>query len=52
MSIDDYLDTLLSGSSEPSSKAIKKLTKLIENFGVIMVKSTERMEDYVSVLDS
>ena len=52
MSIDDYLDTLLSGSSEPSSKAIKKLTKLIENFGAIMVKSTERMEDYVSVLDS
>ena len=52
MSIDDYLDGLLSGSSEPSRKAIMKLTKLIENFGGIMVKSTERMEDYVDALDS
>jgi len=52
VSIDDYLDTLLSGSSEPSSKAIKKLTKLLENFGAIMVTSTERMEDYITGLDS
>ena len=52
MSIDDYLDTLLSGSSEPSSKAIKKLTKLLENFGAIMVTSTERMEDYITGLNS
>jgi hypothetical protein len=52
VSIDDYLDTLLSGSSEPSSKAIKKLTKLLENFGAIMVASTERMEDYITGLDS
>jgi len=52
MSIDDYLDGLLSGSSEPSRKAIMKLTKLIENFGGIMVKSTERMEDYVAALDA
>jgi len=52
VSIDDYLDGLLSGSSEPSRKAIMKLTKLIENFGQIMVKSTERMEDYIDTLDS
>ncbi|MCG3222339.1 MAG: hypothetical protein H7641_13250, partial [Candidatus Heimdallarchaeota archaeon] len=52
MSIDDYLDGLLSGSSEPSRKAIMKLTKLIENFGAIMVKSTERMEDYINTLDT
>jgi hypothetical protein len=52
VSIDDYLDGLLSGSSEPSKKAIMKLTKLIENFGAIMVKSTERMEDYIDSLDS
>ncbi len=52
MSIDDYLDVLLSGSSEPSSKAIKKLTKLLENFGAIMVASTERMEDYITGLDA
>ncbi len=52
VSIDDYLDGLLSGSSETSKKAIMKLTKLIENFGAIMVKSTERMEDYMNVLDS
>ena len=52
VSIDDYLDGLLSGSSEPSKKAIMKLTKLIENFGAIMVKSTERMEDYINTLDS
>ncbi|MHA2357374.1 MAG: hypothetical protein ACXABK_01215, partial [Candidatus Heimdallarchaeaceae archaeon] len=51
MSIDDYLDGLLLGSSEPSRKAIMKLTKLIENFGGIMVKSTERMEDYINTLD-
>ncbi|MHA2308500.1 MAG: hypothetical protein ACXABJ_04430 [Candidatus Heimdallarchaeaceae archaeon] len=52
MSIDDYLDGLLSGSSEPSRKAIMKLTRLIENFGAIMVKSTERMEDYINTLDT
>ncbi|MCG3226719.1 MAG: hypothetical protein H7645_07355 [Candidatus Heimdallarchaeota archaeon] len=52
MSIDDYLDGLLSGSSEPSRKAIMKLTRLIENFGSIMVKSTERMEDYINTLDT
>ena len=52
MSIDDYLDGLLSGSSEPSRKAIMKLTKLIENFGNIMVTSTERMEDYVAALNA
>jgi len=52
LSIDDYLDGLLSGSSEPSRKAIMKLTRLIENFGAIMVKSTERMEDYINTLDS
>lgn len=51
VSIDDYLDGLLSGSSEPSKKAIMKLTRLIENFGAIMVKSTERMEDYINTLD-
>ena len=52
VSIDDYLDGLLSGSSEPSRKAIMKLTRLIENFGSIMVKSTERMEDYINTLDT
>ena len=52
VSIDDYLDGLLSGSSEPSRKAIMKLTRLIENFGAIMVKSTERMEDYINTLDT
>jgi hypothetical protein len=52
VSIDDYLDGLLSGSSEPSKKAIMKLTRLIENFGAIMVKSTERMEDYINTLDT
>ena len=52
LSIDDYLDGLLSGSSEPSRKAIMKLTRLIENFGAIMVKSTERMEDYIDTLDA
>ncbi len=52
MSIDDYLDGLLSGSSEPSRKAIMKLTKLIENIGNIMVTSTERMEDYVAALNA
>ncbi len=51
VSIDDYLDGLLSGTAEPSKKAIMKLTKLIENFGAIMVKSTERMEDYINTLD-
>jgi len=50
VSIDDYLDGLLSGTAEPSKKAIMKLTKLIENFGEIMVKSTERMEDYIDTL--
>ena len=50
VSIDDYLDGLLSGTAEPSKKAIMKLTKLIENFGAIMVKSTERMEDYIDTL--
>ncbi|MHA1217695.1 MAG: hypothetical protein ACTSO5_03315 [Candidatus Heimdallarchaeaceae archaeon] len=50
MSIDDYLDGLLSDTAEPSKKAIMKLTKLIENFGEIMVKSTERMEDYIDTL--
>ena len=29
-----------------------KLTRLIENFGAIMVKSTERMEDYINTLDT
>jgi len=52
VSIDDYLDGLLSGSSEPSRKAIMKLTRLLENFGGIMVKSTERMEDYINTLDA
>ncbi|MHA1199914.1 MAG: hypothetical protein ACTSQF_11350 [Candidatus Heimdallarchaeaceae archaeon] len=51
VSIDDYLDGLLSGTAEPSKKAIMKLTKLIENFGAIMVKSTERMEDYMNNMD-
>lgn len=50
VSIDDYLDGLLSDTAEPSKKAIMKLTKLIENFGEIMVKSTERMEDYIDTL--
>lgn len=50
VSIDDYLDGLLSDTAEPSKKAIMKLTKLIENFGAIMVKSTERMEDYIDTL--
>ncbi len=50
VSIDDYLDGLLSDTAEPSKKAIMKLTKLIENFGTIMVKSTERMEDYIDTL--
>ena len=50
VSIDDYLDGLLTGTAEPSKKAIMKLTKLIENFGAIMVKSTERMEDYIDTL--
>jgi hypothetical protein len=52
VSIDDYLDGLLSGTAEPSKKAIMKLTKLIENFGAIMVKSTERMEDYIDTLNN
>ncbi|MCE7742660.1 MAG: hypothetical protein GOP50_09390 [Candidatus Heimdallarchaeota archaeon] len=51
VSIDDYLDGLLSGTAEPSKKAIMKLTKLLENFGAIMVKSTERMEDFINSLD-
>ncbi|MCG3256794.1 MAG: hypothetical protein KAU62_11935 [Candidatus Heimdallarchaeota archaeon] len=50
MSIDDYLDGLLSDTAEPSKKAIMKITKLIENFGVIMIRSTERMEDYIDTL--
>ena len=50
VSIDDYLDGLLSGTAEPSKKAIMKLTKLIEKFGTIMVTSTERMEDYIDTL--
>ncbi len=52
VSIDDYLDGLLSGTAEPSKKAIMKLTKLIENFGAIMVTSTERMEDYIDTLNN
>ncbi|MHA1687584.1 MAG: hypothetical protein ACTSYD_14470 [Candidatus Heimdallarchaeaceae archaeon] len=51
MSIDDYLDSLLSGSSAASKKAIMKLTKLIENIGSIMIKSTERIEDVISELE-
>jgi len=50
VSIDDYLDGLLSDTAEPSKKAIMKLTKLIEKFGTIMVTSTERMEDYIDTL--
>ncbi len=53
MSLDDYLDGLLSsGSSASSKKAILKVTKLIESIGSIMVKSTERMEDALASLEN
>lgn len=53
MSLDDYLDGLLStGSSASSKKAILKVTKLIESIGSIMVKSTERMEDALDSLEN
>ncbi|MHA1317529.1 MAG: hypothetical protein ACTSQ6_08415 [Candidatus Heimdallarchaeaceae archaeon] len=52
MSIDEYLDNLLSEGSSPTKTAIAKLTRLLENFGSIMIKSTERIEDAINELDA
>ncbi|MHA1303236.1 MAG: hypothetical protein ACTSPI_05995, partial [Candidatus Heimdallarchaeaceae archaeon] len=52
MSIDEYLDNLLSDGSSPTKNAIAKLTRLIENIGNIMIKSTERLEDVINELDA
>jgi len=52
MSIDEYLDSLLSEGSSPTKTAIAKLTRLLENFGSIMIKSTERIEDAINELDA